>query len=66
VIGEHGINMTKLESRPRIGHPWQSLFYLDIEGNKQEMRVADAIEKLKRKAQYVKDLGSYPVKEGKW
>lgn len=66
VIGEHGINMTKLESRPRIGHPFQSLFYLDIEGNKDEMRMDDAITELSRKAQYVKVLGSYPVREGKW
>lgn len=66
LLGDHGINMTKLESRPRPHHPWQSLFYLDVEGNTQEMRVADALEKLKKKAQYVKVLGSYPVREGKW
>ncbi|MEX0660819.1 MAG: prephenate dehydratase [Balneolaceae bacterium] len=66
LLGDHGINMTKLESRPRPNHPWQSLFYLDVEGNTQEMRVADALEKLKKKAQYVKVLGSYPVREGKW
>lgn len=66
LLGDHGINMTKLESRPRPHHPWQSLFYLDVGGNTQEMRVADALEKLKKKAQYVKVLGSYPVREGKW
>lgn len=66
LLGDHGINMTKLESRPRPHHPWQSLFYLDVEGNTEEMRVADALEKLKKKAQYVKILGSYPVREGKW
>lgn len=66
LLGNNGINMTKLESRPRMGHPWQSLFYLDIEGNKDEPRVADALEKLRKKAQYLKILGSYPVREGKW
>ncbi|TVP48482.1 MAG: prephenate dehydratase [Gemmatimonadales bacterium] len=66
VLGDHGINMTKLESRPRLGHPWQSLFYLDIEGNREEPRVADALDQLGRKAQYLKVLGSYPVREGKW
>ncbi len=66
LLGKNGINMTKLESRPRIGHPWQSLFYLDIEGNRDEPRVADALEKLSRKSQYLKILGSYPVREGKW
>jgi chorismate mutase / prephenate dehydratase len=58
--------MTKLESRPRIGHPWQFLFYLDIEGNQDEPRIADALLKLKKKSQYFKILGSYPVREGKW
>ncbi len=66
LLGDNGINMTKLESRPRIGHPWQSLFYLDIEGNKEEPRIEDALIKLRKKAQYFKILGSYPVREGKW
>lgn len=66
LLGDNGINMTKLESRPRMGHPWQSLFYLDIEGNKEDPRIEDALIKLRKKAQYFKILGSYPVREGKW
>jgi len=66
LLGDFGINMTKLESRPRPNHPWQSLFYLDFEGNTEELRVADALKELKNKAQYVKVLGSYPIREGKW
>lgn len=66
LVGDHSINMTKLESRPRIGYPWQSLFYMDIEGNKEEPRIEDALKKLKKKAHYFKILGSYPAREGKW
>ncbi len=66
LLDNSGINMTKLESRPRIGHPWQSLFYLDIEGNMNDPKVADVLQKLAKKAQYLKVLGSYPVREGKW
>ncbi len=66
LLGDSGVNMTKLESRPRMGHPWQSLFYLDIEGNRDEPKIADALKKLRNKAQYLKILGSYPVREGKW
>lgn len=66
LLGDHGINMMKLESRPRPHHPWQSLFYLDLEGNTEELRVSDALSRLKKQAQFVKVLGSYPVREGKW
>lgn len=66
LLGDNGINMTKLESRPRMGHPWQFLFYLDIEGNLEEPRVEDALTKLRKKAPYFKVLGCYPIREGKW
>ncbi|MFU8812504.1 MAG: prephenate dehydratase [Balneolaceae bacterium] len=66
IIGDHGINMSKLESRPRLHHPWQSLFYLDIDGNMEDLRVKDALGKLQKKAQFVKVLGSYPKKQGRW
>jgi hypothetical protein len=35
---KHGINMTKLESRPRRDKPWSYLFYIDIEGHVDEPR----------------------------
>lgn len=66
LLGDHGINMTKLESRPRMGHPWQSLFYLDIEGNMSDQRIADTLKMLEKKSQYLKVLGSYPIREGRW
>lgn len=66
VLGEVGINMTKLESRPRIGHPFQSLFYLDFEGNRDDARVSDALHRLEAKTKYLKILGSYPVVESEW
>jgi len=66
VIGDHGINMTKIESRPRPNHPWQYLFYLDIEGNLQQPVVEAAIKKLRSKAQNLKVFGSYPARQGEW
>jgi len=60
---KHGINMTKLESRPRRDKPWSYLFYIDIEGHLDDDNVADAMTGLMRKAAFVKYLGSYPAAE---
>ncbi len=54
------INLHKIESRPVIGKPWQYLFYLDFDGSVDEQTCADAIAELRKKASYVKVLGSYP------
>lgn len=66
ILGDAGVNMTKLESRPRLGHPWQSLFYLDLSGNREDPKLDNALKDLKRQAQFMKILGSYPVRKGKW
>jgi len=58
---KHGINMTKLESRPRRDKPWSYLFYVDIEGHVEDAPVAGALTGLMRKAAFVKFLGSYPA-----
>ncbi len=63
VFPEHGINMTKLESRPRRDKPWSYLFYVDIEGHVAEPAVAAALNGLMRRAAFVKYLGSYPAAE---
>ncbi|MEM7738218.1 MAG: prephenate dehydratase [Deinococcota bacterium] len=56
---QNGINMTKLESRPRRDKPWTYLFYVDIEGHIDEPKVQAALTGLMRRAAYVKFLGSY-------
>ena len=58
---KRGINMTKLESRPRRDKPWSYLFYVDIEGHADDANVAEAMAALMRKAAFVKYLGSYPA-----
>ncbi|RLG95262.1 prephenate dehydratase [Candidatus Bathyarchaeota archaeon] len=54
------INLTKIESRPTKRRPWEYNFYLDFEGHRREKRCAEALEGLRRKAVFVKILGSYP------
>ncbi|MHB8340491.1 MAG: bifunctional 3-deoxy-7-phosphoheptulonate synthase/chorismate mutase [Mycobacteriales bacterium] len=62
VLAATGHSMTKLESRPRPGRPWEYLFFLDFEGNVAEPRTASALEELRSAALYIKVLGSYPAK----
>ena len=56
-----GINLSKIESRPRLNRPWQYIFYLDFEGHWQDPQCEAAIMGLLRRSSFVKLLGSYPV-----
>jgi chorismate mutase/prephenate dehydratase len=62
VLGEYGLSLTKLESRPRPNRPWEYMFFVDFEGNVVEPRVAAALEALRTEALYLKVLGCYPAK----
>lgn len=56
-----GINLSKIESRPRLNRPWQYIFYLDFEGHWQDPQCEAAIMGLLRRSSFVKLLGSYPA-----
>jgi len=62
VLSGSGHSMTKLESRPRPGRPWEYMFFVDIEGNAADPRTAAALDELRAAALFVKILGSYPAK----
>jgi prephenate dehydratase len=55
------VNLTKIESRPRLNRPWQYVFYLDFEGHCQDPECEAAIMGLLRRSSFVKLLGSYPA-----
>lgn len=56
------VNMTKLESRSMENTPWEYQFYVDIEGNVEEPRVAAALDGIGRNARFLRVLGCYPRK----
>jgi len=60
-FANRGINLTKIESRPRRNRPWHYVFYLDFEGHWQEEHCREALVGLLSKAAFVKLLGSYPA-----
>ncbi len=59
VFAERGVNLSKLESRPRRGRTWEYVFYVDIDGHVSDEKVRDALTDLVTKASFVKVLGSY-------
>jgi chorismate mutase/prephenate dehydratase len=62
VIADEGISMTKLESRPRPGSPWEYVFYIDVEGHLAEPRMQAALAGLATRTLFVKVLGCYPAR----
>jgi len=53
------VNLTKLESRPLRGRPWEYLFYLDLTGHIEESLVLKAIANLSEITSFLRVLGSY-------
>jgi prephenate dehydratase len=53
------IDLTKLESRPIRGRPWEYLFYVDIEISRDALECSRALTHLAEFSRWVRVLGSY-------
>src|ERR687886_111279 len=58
-LAERHLNLTKLESRPRPGRPWEYVFYADVEAAASEPAMIDALEALSEHATFTRLLGTY-------
>lgn len=58
-FAQRGINLTKIESRPRPNRPWEYVFYLDLDGSMHDKTCIQAVAGLLKRAAFVKILGSY-------
>ena len=59
-FADHGVNMTRIESRPSRQGMWEYVFFVDLIGHADDEGVARALSELRDKAAMVKLLGSYP------
>jgi chorismate mutase/prephenate dehydratase len=60
-FARRGVSMTKFESRPSRMALWEYLFFVDIEGHRDDANVAAALEEVAGIAGFLKVLGSYPM-----
>lgn len=64
IFSRRGINLTKIESRPIPGRPWQYRFYLDLQASLAAAETQSALEELKTCTEAIRVLGCYPAYAG--
>ena len=60
VFEHHGINMTRIESRPSRRKAWDYCFFVDVLGHAQDEAVKAALGELEKGCRSLKILGSFP------
>lgn len=60
LFADHGVNMTKIESRPNRRRSWEYVFFIDLDGHREEPKVAETIRQLGTEGDDLHVLGSYP------
>jgi chorismate mutase/prephenate dehydratase len=61
-FAEHGVNLSRIQSRPALGDGWAYLFFLEVIGHATDRQLVSAFEGVKRLTRFFKVLGSYPAK----
>jgi len=60
-LADAGVSMTKFESRPARGANWEYLFFVDLEGHREDAVVANVLKEITTRSAMLKVLGSYPA-----
>jgi len=59
-LAEHGINMTRIESRPSRRRKWDYVFFVDIDGHADDPAIRQALEQMGSQTDLFRILGAYP------
>lgn len=60
-LKNHGVSMTRFESRPARSGQWEYVFFIDLAGHPDDPAVAAALLELKNQVSLFKLLGAYPL-----
>jgi chorismate mutase/prephenate dehydratase len=60
-LKQHGVSMSRFESRPARSGQWEYYFYIDVQGHPDQPEVAAALKGLREVCAFFKVLGTYPV-----
>ena len=60
-LKNHGVSMTRFESRPARSGQWEYYFYIDLQGHPDEPQVQSALAELRAVCAFFKLLGTYPI-----
>jgi prephenate dehydratase len=59
MFAKRNIDLTKMESRPLVGKPWEYLFYIDLVGLPGQGEIQEALSELKEFSTFLRILGTY-------
>ena len=63
-LAEHGVSMTRIESRPSRRKRWDYVFFIDLEGHAEDDNIRAALAELEKGSSLFRILGAYPKAVG--
>ena len=63
-LADHGVSMTRIESRPSRRKNWEYVFFIDIEGHASDPNIETALVELEERSSLFRVLGAYPKAVG--